>query len=311
MLADLLTPLLISSQQERNFFVQVYIACAVMLAIVVDRYLIIKSRRRRDESISPLQRKINNINWLVCGSGVMIMVYAAQNLSGSHELFGLYVVLSGFCLYVFGLFSYPWYRWVGLIQLVLGLCALFLLKNYAMKIYAATSFIVGCTLIQLLDHNALNTKQLIARSLVWVTAVWLAAGIALYINYKLFIDSDHLPIVTLSEYTETNISSSEPIIVSLPIGTEIPFKYLFEFDLFNKDLAAQWTMRLERPMDVVVVNGLPTGIYRIDGGSWRRPRDSVEVTHFEQQLYVDPIEGPTIQREVTIETNRNYPGLKL
>lgn len=311
LLADALTPHIINSSQERNLFIQIYIACIVMIVIAIDCYLIVKSRQKRDESISPLQRKINNINWLVCGSGVMIMMYAAQNLPGSHELFGLYIVLSGFCLYVFGLFSYSWYRWTGIIQMLLGICALFLLKNYTMKIYAATSFIIGCTLIHVLDHENLNTKQLVVRSFTWVAAVWLVAGIAVYANYKLFVDSDHLPVVALAEYTEANAVPLEPVVVSLPKGTEIPFEYLFEFDLFNENLMAQWTMQLKQPVDIVVYNGRPTGIYRVGDNAWRRRQDSLVVSNFTQQFYIDPDEGPSIRREVTIETNRNYPGLNL
>ena len=312
MLVDALSPLIIAdTHAARALFVQVFIASVITVVIIIDRYLIIKKRQQRDESISPLQKKIHYINWVVCGSGVLLVMFAEQNLPGTHMIFGFFIVLFGFCLYVFGLFSYPWFRWAGLIQLVLGICALFLLKFTAMQIYAACSFVIGGALIHFFNKNNLNTQQLIFRSLSWVAAVWFSTSLIFYCHYKLYIDSDNLPSIPLAQYGASQAASSDPIAVSIPKGTEIPFEYLFEFNLFSKSISAQWHMQLAQSVDIIMQNGVPTGVYRIGNHNWRRRRESLQVTKFSQKLTIDPVDGPTIQREVQIHSNRNYPGLNL
>ena len=131
--------------------------------------------------------------WVLIGSCLLLLNFSILKIGNARAMFGIFIIISGLCMYIYGLFSDNWLRWAGSIQILLGLFAPFFLKHTELQIFTSCTFLVGGPLIhyfaiiltnkRMTNKNSANKrlaeinssrKTYAFYSIFWVTSVFLA-----------------------------------------------------------------------------------------------------------------------------------------
>jgi len=95
-------------------------------------------------------------------------------------------------------------------------------------------------------------------------------------------------------------------IVALPAGSTIPVKVEVSGDLFRTSSASVLPLVLDRPVEIMMNNGQPTGDWRFPGESWALARETnwIHIPWLKAEL--TPQAGPEIRTSLVVET-RHQP----
>jgi hypothetical protein len=230
----------------------------------------------RDESLPFVQAQVTKIWWLLIGMGVLF-TFASSFYGGAYMVFVIWLVLFGLGVYIHGLFSEQILEWAGVMMILLGVGALALPAPYvAMQWLAASAFGLGMPLLSaMLDRG--RSKSAWTRA--GQSALWLAVVLTPAVLAYQWGGSQQAP-------------SQASAIVTIPAGTRIPLKIRIDGDIVRDDGDMAVPLTLARPIDVVLLDGKPTGVFRVAGGPWKKRTRSLWVRDVQLGGALAPDTGP-------------------
>lgn len=249
----------------------------------------------RDESLPFVQAQVIKIWWLLIGMGVLF-TFATAFFGGGEMVFVSWLVLFGLGVYVHGLFSEQILEWVGVVMILLGIGALALPASYvATQWLAASAFGLGMPLLAaMLDRGASKSAWTRAgQSALWL-AVVLTPAVFGY-QWRESQSAPDGPRMTLESFRQQAPRGS--VIVTIPAGTRIPLKVGIDGNVVEE---GEFTLplALARPIDVVVVDGKPNGLFRVADGAWKK-RSAMWIRGVEFGATLAPSAGPAASARLT------------
>lgn len=302
---QVVTPAQFSSVAERA------VAWLALLSLVfggvglLDWVLTKRAKHARDEALSFLHRQVFKVWWLLLGMGVLT-TFAMFFFGGGAMLCGVWMVLIGLGLYVHGLFSEEFVEWAGAIAIAIGIGSLgFGLDYETTRWIAASLFGIGLPLLGLMLDRG-RSRPFWRRGLQAV--VWLLAVLVLPLGVIRMRISDppaNLPVVSVATFLATRHDKGERIVV-LPAEAEVSVSLGLHSDAFRMLPGQTVTLALNHPVEVVVRDGEPTGMLRVDGGAWREAFDGFRIAIPQISAGLDPAGAPFIRPmfDVAFQTGR-------
>lgn len=237
---------------------------------LLDHWLTRRARLRRAETLPFAQAQITRAWWMLLSVG-SLGSFAMFFYGGGAMIYGLWIVLLGLGVYLFGLFSRPLIEWIGLATILLGVVGLAAgLPFGAMRWLDASCFAIGMPLAGWLasrvDDSSL-AKRVVALA-VWVglvvTPPLLVAGMS-------FTVPPAGPVISL----DSAVLSGGEQTIRLEAGTRVPLRVDLESPILGTSPQAELGLALTLPIEVVLRDGQPDGRYRIANGAWHGIHDGV------------------------------------
>jgi hypothetical protein len=288
---------------------QVTFLAIVLLAVIWIDYRMTRSARAlRDESISMIQRKVTLGIWMLFAFALLLDVYANIYLGGGRQMFGVYLLLSGIALSMFGLYSERWYRWSGIVLVLLGLIVMFILQpSNTSRLLTASIFIVGSFSIAFLQPYASSTSRCMTLSLAWVLGAFMTTALAYQLDYYLDISADSKAVIQWSEFQK--LKPEGEYIVRLSPGAEVPVDISVGGDVFAGMVKSKLVLTIAKQIDMEFKNGKATGVYRVNDGPWLEKNDAMYTRKFVRETILTNAQGPELVRGIDIGTQRRLGGL--
>ena len=118
------------------------------------------------------------------------------------------------------------------------------------------------------------------------------------------ITPDTQTVMTLSDY-QTQKPSGE-VIVRLPVGTNVPVKIEVGSEVFAANAKTTLVFKTGKQIDIEVIEGEPSGIYRINDGKWLERRDAMYTRLFERKMVLLGEGSPYLQRKMILGVDRYF-----
>ena len=264
-------------------------------------------RSRRDETISIVQKKVTYSIWLIFALALLLDIFANTRLGGGRKMFGLYVVLGGMAMSMFGMYSSLWWRWCGAVLVILGMTLMFALDpGRTLRYSAASVYIVSGLASAILLPYATTHLRCLIFNFIWIL---LASGLtllALKIDYEVRIIPDIKTRVTLAQYSGKD--KKEHVLITIPPLTKVPVDIHVGGDIFSGEATSILTLTTSKELEIEVKNGKPTGIYRVSGGKWYEASDAIYTKSFFRSMTVDK-NGPALERKMILGIEKKLGGL--
>ena len=110
-----------------------------------------------------------------------------------------------------------------------------------------------------------------------------------------------LPVTPLADYRVGSVPSGEMVIVRLPAGQPVPVKVAVSGDLFRAAPDAVLPLTLDRPVDILLRGGTPTGDLRLPGEPWQLARESRWISIPWVRARLDPTAGPVVESALVVD----------
>jgi hypothetical protein len=288
---------------------QVGLLATVLLAVIwIDYRMTRAARALRDESISLIQRKVTLAVWMLFAFAFLLDVYANNYLGGGRQMFGVYLLLTGVALSMFGLYSERWYRWSGIVLVLLGLGVMFILQpGNTSRLLTASVFIVGGCSIAFLQPYASSMSRCMLLSFAWVLAAFMTTALAYQLDYYLDISADTNTVIQWSEFQQNKPAGK--YIVRLSPGTEVPVDISVGGDVFEGKAKSRLVLTIAKQIDMEFRDGKATGVYRVNDGPWLERNDAMYTRKFVRETILTNVKGPELVRGIEIGTQRRLGGL--
>ena len=284
------------------------LAWLILLALTVsgvgllDWHLTRRAKQTRDEVWSFIHRQLLKVWWLLMAVGVLL-TFATFFFGGGYMIFAAWVVLTGLGLYVHGLFSEELLEWGGALLIAIGIGMLALRLNFAdSQRVAASALGLGLPLLAvLLDRGRARP----ARVRLAQSALWLACVLAPPLVAQRLAGADlppAAPVVTLEQYFRQPAVRQ---VVTLPAGSTIPVRVDVSGDVFRPSNESVLPLVLDRPVEVLMNNGEPTGDWRFAGEDWLAARTTNWISIPWIKGALTPQQGPELRASLTVETGRH------
>jgi len=272
----------------------------VLSGVAVADYCYTRYRiEAREESLPFVQGQLAKVLWLLIGMGVLF-TFATAFFGGGQMTFVIWLVLFGLGIYVHGLFSEQILEWAGVMMILLGIGALALPTSYvATQWLAASAFGLGMPLLAaMLDRG--ESKSAWTRA--GQSALWLALVLTPVVLAYQWRDSRRAPDAPKMSL-ESFLRQAPPqgsVIVAIPAGTAIPLKVRIDGDIVQDDGGPTVPLTLARPIEVVVVDGKPNGMFRVADGAWKQRANSLWIRDVQLRATIAPSAGPAASMSVTL-----------
>jgi len=249
----------------------------------------------RDESLPFVQAQVIKVWWLLIGMGVLF-TFATAFFGGGQMVFVIWLVLFGLVIYVHGLFSEQILEWAGVMMILLGIGALALPASYvATQWLAASAFGLGMPLLAtMLDRGASKSPWTRAgQSALWL-AIVLPPAVFGY-QWRVSLSAPDAPGMTLESFLQAPPRGR--VIVTIPAGTRIPLELRIDGNVVQE---GEFTLplALARPIDVLVVDGKPSGLFRVADGAWKN-RSAMWIRGLQFGTTLTPSTGPAASARLT------------
>lgn len=285
------------------------LAWLILLALTVsgvsllDWHLTRRAKQARDEAWSFIHRQVLKVWWLLMSVGVLL-TFATFFYGGGYMIFAAWLVLAGLGLYVHGLFSEELLEWTGALIIAIGIGTLaFRLNIEASRQVAASTLGLGLPLLAaMLDRGQSRAAWMrLSQSLGWLLLV-----LALPLLADQYAAASVLPDAPLVSPNEFSQHPSIRQIVALPAGSTIPVKVEVAGDVFRASNASVLPLVLNKPVEVMMNDGQPTGDWRYSGESWALARETHWISIPWIKTELSPQTGPEIRASLVVET-RHQP----
>ena len=284
------------------------VALLVFLAIVLSGVAVVDFNytryrvRARDETFSFAQRQVTKIWWLLVGMGVLF-TFAVSFFGGGYMVYGVWLMLLGLGLYIYGLFSEQILEWIGVIMIVLGVVALSMNIPYsATQWLAASVFGLGMPLLStMLDRG--QSKPIGSRLLQ--SGIWLVLVLGFALILFQWTRSPTLstePATTLQSFMQQSVVLPTQI-VTIPAGNKVPLKIRFSGNVVSDGDATTSWMTLTRPLDVSLRDGKPDGRFRVGQGDWQQRDVNLKIRVLELTGEINSREGPFVSMSINLSTD--------
>ena len=282
------------------------VAWLLLLAAVLggtgfaDWHLTRRVKAARDETWSFIHRQVVKLLWLLMAVGTLF-TFATFFYGGNYMLCTVWLVMIGLALYVHGLFSEEVLEWTGGIIIAIGVAGLVArLPFETMKWIAAAVFGIGLPLLSLLLDQGRQRPFVVrlGQAAGWTTVVLAAPLLA----HRLASASlpPELPVTPLAAYHAGAAGGGETI-VRLPAGLAVPVKVAVSGDLFRPAPDAVLPLTLDRPVDILLRDGVPTGDVRLPDGQWRLARETRWISVPWIRARLDPAAGPLVESALVVD----------
>jgi hypothetical protein len=284
------------------------VALLIFLAIVLSGVAVLDFNytryrvRARDETFSFAQKQVTKIWWLLVGMGVLF-TFAVSFFGGGYMVYGVWLVLLGLGLYIYGLFSEQILEWIGVIMIVLGVAALSMNIPYsATQWLAASVFGLGMPLLStMLDRG--QSKPIGSRLIqsgIWLVLVLGFAQILFQWTRNPPLSTE--PATVLQSFMHQSVVLPTQI-VTIPTGSKVPLKIRFSGNVVSDgDTATSW-MTLTRPLDVSLREGKPDGRFRVGQGDWQQRDVNLKIRVLELISEINPRDGPSVSMSINLSTD--------
>ncbi len=296
---------LLGDTGQRMWAQNLFISMVLLATGIVDARWTAHARRRRDESLSFVQRQITKLWWMLIA--LVVVINIGMNLYGGGFFFyGITLVLTGLGIYVYGLFSRQLLTWSGALQILLGLVMIAVSPElHVQEWVSASAFGIGFPAFAwMVDRTSPRhgLKEL-ALSLTWLALVLVPAAIAIQVFHGQRFDEWSQ--VVWRDYRESvNEMDAGRVVLQLPVGTEVPVAVHIAGDLLQPvTQPAPLIMRTTKPLELAFEDGVPLGLVRIGDGDWRSGYDyRVRLLDVEGRL--SPEQGPSIDMQFQVNFER-------
>jgi hypothetical protein len=281
------------------------LAWLILLIITVsgislfDWHLTRNAKQARDEAWSFIHRQVLKVWWLLLSVGVLL-TFATFFYGGGYMIFAAWLVLVGLGLYIHGLFSEELLEWSGVLIIGIGICSLaFRLRYDAIQWVAASTLGLGLPLLAvMLDRGRRRPVwQRLGQSLVWLLLV--LSPPLLIQQFELNKTPPFAPMNSLAQFRQNPDGRQ---IVTLPAGSDIPVRVEVSGDLFRPSKNSVLPLVLNRPIEIMMENGHPTGDWRSPGEGWLQARETHWITIPWIKAALTPKNGPEIRSCLVVET---------
>ncbi|NTV09329.1 MAG: MFS transporter permease [Zoogloea sp.] len=237
---------------------------------LLDHWLTRRARQRRAETLPFAQAQITRAWWMLLSVG-SLGSFAMFFYGGGAMIYGLWIVLLGLGIYLFGLFSRPLIEWIGLATILLGVAGLAAGLPYgATHWLAASCFAIGMPLAGWLaariDHHRL--PQRLGALTLWLLLVALPPLLATQLSHAA------APAGPTLAPGDKGIGLGEQVL-RLEAGTRVPLRADLESPILASSPQAGLDLVLSLPVEIALRDGQPDGRYRIADGTWHGIRDGV------------------------------------
>lgn len=267
----------------------------------VDLHWTRRVKEARDEAWSFIHRQVLKVWWLLMGMAALL-TFAMFFFGGGYMVCTVWMVALGLGLYIHGLFSEELLEWTGVLIILIGIGSLgFHLSYETLRWIAAAVFGLGLPFLAVVLDRGLHRSAFfrLAQVLVWLIAVML---IPLVAHRQANAALPEVPVVSLEEFRRTPTVDG-PRIVSLPAGTAVPVELELDGDLFTAQGQgpAVLPLTLTEPVEVLVVDGKPSGEARLPGESWQRAREARWISIPWLKAEVTSERGPVVRGQLIVQ----------
>jgi hypothetical protein len=289
---------------QRAVAVNVLAGLALAAVGYWDYRLTLRTRARRDETLSFAQVQLRKVWWLIVGL-IVALNFGMYFFGGGYMFYSILLALVGLGFCVYGLFSEQMHAWVGALMLGFGIGGAALKLSFPVMEWLAI-FVLGVGLPALAlilewRHDAIARRVLL---LVTWAALVLAPTAAVTTVERSRIGPE-LPVVSLTDYQASADAAQAPaLLVRLPVGTVIPLRMEIEGDVLASGGPVTVPVTLTQNLDVRLRGGALDGYYRVDGGAWRRPRYDFHIRRFDMAASLTRERGP--EGSLTVQLTANH-----
>lgn len=277
-----ITPERFPGHLERAVALLLFLGIVLSGVAIADFWYTRRRIEARDESLPFVQAQVTKAWWLLMGMGVLF-TFATGFFGGGQMVFVIWLVLFGLGIYFHGLFSEQILEWAGVMMILLGIGALALSAPYtATQWLAASTFGLGMPLLgAMLDRGASRSAWTRAGQ----SALWLAAVLT--------------PAVLAYQWRQ-QLPPQAATIVTFPAGTRIPVNVRIGGNIVRDDNDLAVPLTLTKPLDVVLLDGQPTGMFRVADGPWKQRARSLWIRDVQLGGALAPATGPAGSVSMTI-----------
>lgn len=253
--------------QQRALALLIWLSVWLGSMSFLDHHWTQQARQKRDETLPFAQAQITRASWMLLCMGILGS-FAMFFYGGGAMVYGLWMVLLGLGIYLFGLFSKPLIEWIGLTTILLAVISLSLLSYQATHWLNVFCFIIGMPLAGWMNTrlNTLHTFQQIIALLLWLAAVIIPS---LWIAQHDTVAEPQGNII----YNPADISANQEQILRVRPGSKIPLEPLLESQILKITPDKHLELQLTESVDLAIKNGHFDGRYRIGHGHWHTLRD--------------------------------------
>ncbi len=295
----------IPDQGQRMWLQNLFISLVLLGTGVLDAVWTARLRRRRDETLSFVQRQVTKLWWLLIA--LVVVINVGMNLyGGGYFFYGITLVLTGIGIYVHGLFSRQMLTWSGTLQIVLGLVMIAVSPEIAVQEWvAASAFGIGFPAFALMADRTVERSRVreLLLSLVWLALVLVPAflAITLWQGHRF----DAWPRLTWEGYLQqADEGGGRSLVVTLPEGIYVPVTVDVTGDLLQPVTPPEpLMMKTTRPVSLAIDRGRVLGLMRLGEGEWRSGYD-YRIERWDARGRLSPTGGPAVDLKFHIAFER-------
>lgn len=265
-------------------------------------------RRRRDETISFVQKQVTKIWWFLIG--LVIFINLGMNFfGGGFIFFPLVLVILGLALYVQGLFSQTMIAWIGIILIAAGFLVLAL--NFPPKVtswlaifvlglgFPALAYCVNKPFFQ--EAGVWQRAKLALAFVLLVSVPWIA--VYHFIRVTGFMDVETISLSDYADLTEDQLVALHNVRINA--GSEIPIHIEIQSAVLQGGKAdVRVPLKIADHLDLAVKDEHPTGFFRIGDGAWQQYGHTFRLRVFEWKSFLTRNEGPKMEIKMKMSTHR-------
>jgi len=285
--------------EQRAFAWLILLVLTVSGVSLLDWHFTRHAKQARDEAWSFTHRQIFKVWWLLMSIGVL-MTFATFFYGGNHMILAGWMVLVGLGLYVHGLFSEEILEWIGALIITIGIGMLsFRLSLHVSRWVAASTLGLGLPLLAaMLDRGHQRSKLVrVVQSIGWLLCVLSPPLLSQKLDTVAMPPA--APLVTPSDYRQ---HPGKLQIVALPAGSTIPVKVDITGDVFRASSTSVLPLVLNHPIEIMMNDGQPTGLWRLAGDSWSTGAGDIMVRIPMLKPELPAQSGPEIKASLIVET---------
>ena len=301
--SHLISSSIMAGDHRTTYYAEI-IGATIVLALIlaVDHFITKSKRKQRHETISLVHKKVMQILWAIIGVAVLLSIFMFTNFGPSQLTLWFLVLVFGLCLYIIGLFSTSWYALNGIIIISLSIITLvFIPPGTTLRLLTASLLIWGGVLIQYFQSFATTTIKKSYYSAIWISLALTSGFIANYGHAAYTRPAATTPQLSLTQLQNAPIT--EKYIVSLPRNTEITINAKLSIDAFAEPYLHSFKAKLNKNLDIELINNQATGTFRIDKNKWLTTKDAPFVAQYERFNTLTPVYGPVIKRRHVLQIN--------
>ncbi len=253
--------------RERAIALLVWLSLWLGAMSFIEHYWTHRARQQRDETLPFAQAQITRAWWMLLSMGILGS-FAMFFYGGGAMIYGLWTVLLGLGIYLFGLFSKPLIEWIGLATILLAVTSLSVLSYSATHWLNVFCFAIGMPLAGWMNTrlDTVTTQQRLLALLCWLLAVVLPS--LWFAEHDAVLEPQGELI-----YSPADISALDDQILRVPAGSRLPLNPQLESQILSLVPSKNMEIQTRDSVDLAVHQGRFDGRYRIGTGPWHALRD--------------------------------------